>query len=91
MKLKSRGPVVCRQTRSNSVLSGGVDLDGSYSSIKLLRSDLLFEKVLNCARKICCAPSLAPNNAQDRMFIDSSEVALCHSFLRRDERDVAEA
>jgi hypothetical protein len=30
-----------RQTRSNSVLSGGVGLHGSYSRIKLLRSELV--------------------------------------------------
>jgi hypothetical protein len=37
-------------------------------------SDSVFEKVLNGPQKICYAPSLASNNAQDRMFIDSGEV-----------------
>ena len=34
----------CRQTRSNSVLSGGVGPHGSYRSIKLLRSELRVRK-----------------------------------------------
>jgi DNA-binding transcriptional regulator LsrR (DeoR family) len=34
----------------------------------------VFEKILNGPQKMCYAPSLASNNAQDRMFIDSSEV-----------------
>src|SRR6266487_6125943 len=41
---------------------------------------------------MCYAPSLASNNPQDRMFIDSSEViAPCHCYLASDEHDIAEA
>jgi len=46
------------------------------------KANSVFQKILNCLQKMCYAPSLASNNAQDRMFIDSSEVlqhvtALC--------------
>jgi hypothetical protein len=58
--------------KSNSVLSGGVGLHGSYSGIKL-RSERRIRKVLNCPQKLLRSIACF-NNAQDRTFIDSSEV-----------------
>ena len=63
----------CRQT-SNSVLSGGVGRQGSYSCIELVRSELRIPKDTEMSSGNVQAPSLASNNAKDRIFIDSSEV-----------------
>jgi len=50
-------------TRSNSVLSGGVGLHGSYSSIQLPRSELRIRKGTelsseNVLRSIACLPTM---------------------------------
>ena len=44
-----------------------------YGSGAFSEASSVFEKVVNCPQQMCNAPSLASNDAQDRMFIDSSE------------------